>query len=133
LNPEIYSLRITVPASAIDERNHVNNLTYLQWCVDAAQDHWERNASEALRKKYVWFVLRHEIDYKNPSFEGEALQIDTWVATAEGVRSKRCYRIFRITDKKLLVEASTDWCLLAADTLKPTNITEEIRTLFEEK
>ena len=131
MNPEIYSLHITVPASAIDNRGHVNNLTSLQWCLDAAEKHWERNASEELRKKYVWYVLRHEIDYKAAAFEGEELQIDTWVATAEGVRSKRCYKIIRSSDKKLLVEASTIWCLLSTENLKPTKIPEEIRTLFE--
>jgi acyl-CoA thioester hydrolase len=133
LKPEVYSYQLTVPHSAIDERNHVNNLAYLQWCLDAAQQHWERNASEAIRESYVWYVLHHAIDYRASAFEGEEIQVETWVASAEGVKSERRYRIFRKKDEKLLIEAKTIWCLLNADSLKPTKIPSEIRTLFEQK
>lgn len=105
----------------------------MQWCLDAAQQHWERNASEAIRQSYVWYVLHHEIDYKAPAFEGETLQVETWVDSSAGVKSERQYRIFRIKDEKLLIEAKTIWCLLNASTLKPSKIPSEIRTLFEEK
>jgi acyl-CoA thioester hydrolase len=133
LKPEVYSYQITVPSSAIDERDHVNNLAYLQWCMDAAQGHWERNASATLRESYVWYVLKHIIDYKASAYEGEELRVETWVTSAEGVKSERQYRIFRIKDNKLLIEASTIWCFLNAKNLKPTKIPSEIRTLFEEK
>jgi acyl-CoA thioester hydrolase len=130
---EVFTKRIVVPASAIDSRNHVNNLYYLQWCLEAAEAHWERNASEKLRAAYIWYVLHHSIDYKAPAFEGEELTVETWVTTAEGVRSERRYKIYRTVDSKILAEAKTLWCLLDAKSQKPTKITDEIRTLFLNK
>lgn len=131
MNPEVYTHRLKVPESAIDSRHHVNNLSYLQWCLEAAQNHWERNSSDELRNAVVWYVLHHSIDYKAAAFEGEELQIETWVAWSEGVKSERRYRIIRVEEQKTLVEAKTIWCLLDAKSLKPTKITEEIRTLFQ--
>lgn len=130
MKTSVFKRVFPVPASAIDRREHVNNLTYLQWCLEAAEGHWEQNASEQMRQDYVWYVLRHEIDYKAAAFEGDLLQVETWVKSSEGVRSERNYKIFRISDAKVLVEAKTIWCLLDGKTLRPTKIPEEIRTLF---
>lgn len=130
MTSEVFTQDITVPKSAIDARGHVNNVTYLEWCLNAAEAHWIKNTSEVQRKNYVWFVLRHEIDYKQAAFEGEKLRVSTWVTSADGVKSERRYRIERRADEKILVEAKTIWCFLDGHTLRPTKITEEIRNLF---
>lgn len=83
-----------------------------------------------MKKQYVWYVLNHFIEYKAAAFEGEELEVQTWVSTVEGVKSTRQFKIFRIKDHKLLVQAKTLWCMLDAKTLRPTKIPEEIRTLF---
>ncbi|MEL6811599.1 MAG: thioesterase family protein [Bacteroidota bacterium] len=130
MTSEVFSYTLTVPSSAIDVRNHINNLAYLEWCLRAAEEHWEKNASTEIRNHYVWYVLHHSIDYKAAAFEGEELGVQTWVVSAEGVKSKRQYRIYRTSDKKTLIEAKTLWCLLDAKTLRPAKIPEEIRNLF---
>jgi len=127
----VYSEIFTIPSSAIDERNHVNNLTYLQWCVDAAEKHWKKFTNSEIEEKYVWFVLNHNINYKNASFEGEELKLTTWAEKNEDVKSERHYKIIRIKDNKTLIEAKTVWCLLNAETLRPTKITGEIKSLFQ--
>ena len=73
MKPEVYTQKLVVPTSAIDERNHVNNLTYLQWCLGIAESHWKEKASPRLLQEYIWYVVRHEIDYKSQAFEGEEL------------------------------------------------------------
>lgn len=130
MSSEIYSEQFTVPASVIDERAHVNNLAYLKWCIEAAEAHWQQNASEAIRNKYVWYVLKHTIEYKAAAFEGEQLEVHTWVVSAEGVRSERHYKILRLSDDATLIRGKTVWCLLDAKTQRPTRITSEIRNLF---
>ena len=127
---EIFTLEFTVSKTAIDQRNHVNNVAYLQWCMDAAEAHWLEKATAEIQSNYVWYVLKHEISYRAPAFENEVLAVETWVGTADGVKSERHYKITRIADQKLLVEAKTLWCFLDSKTLRPTKITEEIRTLF---
>jgi len=130
LKPEVYSYTLRVAASAIDSRNHVNNLKYLEWCLRAAEEHWLARATPAMLAQYVWYVVHHSIDYRAAAFEGEELKVSTWVASSKGVRSERHYQIERLADSKLLVEARTIWCLLDAKNLKPAIISDEIRNLF---
>ena len=130
MNPNHFKYKITVPETAIDDLDHVNNIMYLQWCLDAAEKHWISKSNKSLRDKYVWVVLDHTISYRTPAFKGEEIEVHTWVAYHKGVRSERQYKIVRASDKQLLVEAKTTWCLLNAKTNRPTPISEEISTLF---
>lgn len=130
MKTEKYKHRFTVPASAIDALNHVNNVTYLQWCLDVAEAHWISKTDEKLREEYVWVVLNHFISYKAPSFEGEEIEVQTWIDNYKGVKCERHYQIVRLKDKKVLIEANTLWCLLDGKSFRPTKITEEIASLF---
>jgi len=127
---EIFTKQFIVPSSVIDIRNHVNNLAYMEWCLDIAEAHWSLKAPKDFQENYVWYVIHHAIDYKAEAFEGEELEISTWIEKNEGVKSERRYKIKRIKDNKTLIEAKTVWCLLNVKTLRPTKITEEISTLF---
>ena len=128
---KIHTEIFVVPPSAIDKRNHVNNLTYLQWCLEAAEKHWNDVAPKNFQENYVWYVINHNINYKAASFEGEKLELTTWIAKNEGVKSDRHYKIIRLSDQKIIIEATTTWCLVNEKTLRPTKITEEISTLFD--
>jgi len=126
----VFTETFDVPSSAIDFNNHVNNLTYLQWCIDLAEKHWIAKTDLATREANVWVVLEHNISYKNPAFEGETLQISTWVTAATGVKSERSYKIVRPKDGKTIVEAHSLWCYVDAKNHRPVKISEEIRSLF---
>ena len=130
MKPDVFIKKITVQPQAIDDLDHVNNLIYLQWCLDAAKAHWISKTTPEQRQKYVWVVLKHTITYKSPAFLGEELTLKTWVQKCEGVKSFRNYQISNAKTNKLLVEAQTIWCLLHTKSKKPTKITEEIRNLF---
>ncbi|MAT90142.1 MAG: thioesterase [Flavobacteriaceae bacterium] len=127
---KVFSETKIVPSNAIDANGHVNNITYLQWCIDLAETHWFAKAPKEITEKYFWVVLEHHISYKNPAFEGEELVLSTWVTTAEGVKSERHYTITRKSDNTTLVTAHTLWCYVALDSQRPTRIPQEIRTLF---
>ncbi len=131
MKPEIFSKQFKVPKSSIDVRGHVNNLVYLEWCLEIAEAHWETKATSEMKKNYVWYVLHHSIDYKDSVFEGEDLKIETWISDYKGAKCERLYKIVRISDQKVIIEAKTDWCLVNALTQRPSKITEEISTLFE--
>ena len=103
----------------------------MQWCLDAAEKHWNDVAPKNFQENYVWYVINHNINYKAASFEGEKLELTTWIAKNEGVKSDRHYKIIRLSDQKIIIEATTTWCLINEKTLRPTKITEEISTLFE--
>jgi acyl-CoA thioester hydrolase len=130
LKTSVFKHRFIVPASAIDGLNHVNNVIYLQWCLDAAENHWISKTTETQRTQNVWVVLNHFISYKNPSFLGEELETQTWIASYDGVKSERHYKIIRPADGKTIVEAQTLWCFLDGQTFRPTKIPKEIGELF---
>lgn len=128
--PEIFEHHLTVPASAIDDMNHVNNVMYLQWVQEVAKKHWETKTDSAIRNTYVWVVLNHYIEYHHPAFEKDEIILQTWIDNHRGVKSERHTKILNKKTNKVLVSAKTTWCLLHKETLRPTRITDEISTLF---
>ena len=130
MNSKKFTYRFTVPSSAIDNLGHVNNVIYLQWCLEAAEAHWIAKTNAELRQHYVWVVLNHSISYKNPSFLGEELETQTWIYSHKGVKSERRYQIIRLSDGKTIIEAKTLWCLLDGETRRPIKIPTEIAELF---
>ncbi len=118
-----------VPKSDIDVHKHVNNVAYLRWIQEVAVAHWQTEASAEMLEKLTWFVLRHEIDYKKPSFENEEIAATTWVGNATKITCERFTEIKRGED--ILVKSKSIWLLLDAATNRPTRITVQLRELFE--
>lgn len=125
-----FSQTITVADKHLDIRNHVNNLVYLEWCIDTAEKHWIHQTTPKMREPFVWYVLNHNITYNAAAFKNDVLEVTTWVTKAEGVRSERNYTVVRPIDGTVLVEAQTKWCFVNAKTLRPTKITNDISNLF---
>jgi acyl-CoA thioester hydrolase len=130
-DPErVFELTLTVSARDIDNLNHVNNVVYLQWVQDVASAHWATIATDELKKKYSWVVLRHEIDYRNPAYLNDQLLVKTWVSSCEGVRSIRHVKFYQVSSGALVVETKTTWCLLDAQTMRPKRIESDIVSIF---
>lgn len=74
----IYSRTFTIPADAIDENGHANNVAYVQWMQDIAVDHYASiGGIEAQGKAATWVVREHKIEYLLPAFAGEEIEIKT--------------------------------------------------------
>lgn len=125
-----FSHRITVHLSDIDEIGHVNNVVYVRWVQDVAAAHWKSVAPESIQAKYLWVVLRHEIDYSNPAFVNESITGSTWVGEHHGARFERFVRLTSDNTGKTLAEAKTIWCLLDARTMRPLRIPQEVLELL---
>jgi acyl-CoA thioester hydrolase len=121
---------VTVEPDDIDDLEHVNNVVYLRWVQEVAAAHWVNVASEEMKQKYSWVVLRHEIDYRNPAFLGDKLIVRTWVSSCEGVRSVRNVKFYQSGGGELVAETKTTWCLLDSQTMKPRRIEEDIASVF---
>jgi acyl-CoA thioester hydrolase len=123
-----YTFKLKVEQSQIDDLQHVNNIVYLHWVLEAAQKHWELLSNKTLNTQYVWIILRHEIDYLAAAILNDEITIITWVEKSVGVKS---YRIVEIKcNDKLLAKAKTTWCLLDKKSMKPVRIPSEISELF---
>jgi len=126
-----FSITITVHKNDIDELGHVNNVVYVRWVQEAAAAHWDSLTSPEIRLKYLWVVMRHEIDYLSPAFEGDQLVATTWVGESTGARSIRFVQINNKQSGKLITKATTTWCLLDGDTQKPKRVVENVIRLLK--
>ncbi len=123
-----FSHSFTVSPKDIDELGHVNNVAYLQWVQDVAVAHWQSAATEEMQAAYFWVVVRHELDYKKPSFENEEIAVTTWVGQWTAVTCERVTEIRRGDD--LLVKGRTVWCMIDRTTSKPARISEQLIERF---
>ena len=125
-----FEQEINVNSGHIDELNHVNNVVYVQWIQGVAKAHWEKITPADIIDKYIWMVLRHEIDYSGQAVAGDVLIAKTWVEWSEGVRSERHVEIRNYKTEKVIVKGKTLWCLLDAKTKRPSRIGEDIKSIF---
>ncbi|MBS1794086.1 MAG: acyl-CoA thioesterase [Acidobacteria bacterium] len=123
-----FSHSFHVAGADIDEQGHVNNVAYVRWIQDVAVAHWFAVTDEALREKYTWVVLRHEIDYKKQGFENDAVTATTWVGEPTRISWERFTEIRR--GHELLVKARSVWCLIDRRTTKPSRITSDLIDLL---
>lgn len=114
----------------IDALNHVNNVRYVQWVQDAAEMHWNHLATAAMKNDYIWMVLKHEIRYKGQAFLNEEVRIKTYVTASSGAISTRVVEMRHLTNDKLLVKATTEWCLINKNNKRPARLTAELSQLF---
>jgi acyl-CoA thioester hydrolase len=125
-NEKDFSVSIIVTKNDIDELSHVNNVVYVRWVQEVAAAHWDTLATPEIKQKFLWVVLRHEIDYVNASFEGDSLKVITWVGESNGARSERHVQIINVNTGKLLVKAKTIWCMLDGTTMKPKRLDDQM-------
>jgi len=124
----LFEQKHTVTPEEIDEYNHVNNVVYVQWMQNISDAHWKELSKNVKNIDYVWFVIRHEVDYKNQAVLGDEVTLRTWVGKTEGIRSVRHFEMYR--GEILLVKSQTTFCLLDANTKKPKRITKEVTNLL---
>ena len=130
----IYSKTFIIPANAIDENGHVNNVAYVQWMQDIAVEHYESMGGNKPMQlvNATWVVREHRIEYLLPAFAGEEIEIKTWVENIRRVRSLRKYEFIRKTDGKILVRGETDWVFVDLQTGAPRAIPDEVSKVFAE-
>jgi acyl-CoA thioester hydrolase len=132
--PRIFAKTFSIPADAIDELGHVNNLKYIAWMQEIAIQH---SAAEGwpveryLQSEAVWVVRSHFITYIQPAFEGETITLQTWVAEIKQRSSLRKYLALRARDQSILVEAETNWVYVDQRTGRPLRIPDDLRAAFD--
>ncbi len=127
----IFEYTINVTHEHIDELDHVNNVVYVQFMQEVANNkHWHSVALSELEKKLVWVVRRHEIDYLHPAILNDVLLLRTWTGDHSTVSWERHYEIVRISDQKKIITAKSIWVLLDKLTNRPVRIPDAILNRF---
>ena len=128
-----YSKTITVPKEVIDENGHVNNVVYVQWMQDIAVEHYASiGGIQAQGRDSTWVIREHRIEYLLPAFEGEEIDVRTWVENIRRVSSLRKYEFVRRSDNKLLVKGETDWVFVDIKAGRPRAVPQEVIKVFQQ-
>ncbi len=112
---------------------HVSNIEYVRWLDRAAELHSDAlgyTRETMLRENVMWFVARHEIDYRAEAWRGDRIVIATWVRSFKRVKSWRDYVMIRMSDKKMICRAATLWVFVDLATRKPKRIPQEMIDRF---
>ena len=126
-----FQLSITAADADIDELDHVSNLVYLRWVLDAATAHsaargWGHPEYRALGG--VFIVRRHELDYLVPVLRGEQVIAETWVSSWKGASCVRATEIKR--GDQLVLRAATTWAFISLASGRPVRIPEPLVAAF---
>lgn len=126
-----YQDSIIVSKEHIDNLNHVNNVVYVQWINDISEKHWKTISTPDINSKYLWVVLKHEVDYLGEAVLGDELIIKTYVGESVGVKSIRYVEIYN--NSKPIVKGKTTWCLIDLKSHKPKRIEIDILNILYAK
>lgn len=127
-----FTLSITPAAEDIDELGHVNNAVWVRWIQDVATAHWNAVAAPEHVAKWVWVVIRHEIDYLGNVGAGEAVAARTWISDPpKGARFDRNME-FSNAAGKVVVRSKTTWALIDRASGRLARVPREVAAPFLE-
>jgi acyl-CoA thioester hydrolase len=133
IHPSPFQCEINVlPEQSSAEVDHVNNIEYIRWIDKGAQLHcdacgWTRE--QLLLSDVMWFVGRHEVDYRAEATLRDKLILTTWVEDIRRVKSNRTTLIHAIREKPVLVcQSKTLWVLVDVKTKRPCPVPSEMAT-----
>jgi len=124
-----YKKTFTVQHHDIDFNGHVGNIRYLEWFLGAAVEHSDLLGLgfEALKNiQRTWVAKEHHIAYRNSAFEGDVLELETWLESIRSVQGIRKYELRNTKDNTILCEGSTTWVFVALDTYRPKKIPDDL-------
>lgn len=120
-----------------DPYGHLNNAVYLGYLEQAAFDHASLSGWPVKRLLdevgAVFVARRHEMEFLQPAFEGDLLEISTWPEGMSMARTKRHYHVRRLPSagfavpspelvpydtysspdrRDLILQATTEWAFV---------------------
>jgi len=131
--PALFAITVD-PSSLSDVIPHVNNVAYLHWFDRAAELHCDQlgyTRSAMLETNRMWFVSRHEIDFRAEAWSNDALYLATWIRSIERVTSRRDGMILRLDDDAVIAICSTLWAFVDLDTRRPVRVPDAMRDAFD--
>ncbi|MEM9309911.1 MAG: acyl-CoA thioesterase [Pseudomonadota bacterium] len=127
-----FTRAFTASREHIDELGHVNNAVWVQWIQDLATAHWDAAARREDHARFLWVVVRHEIDYRGNIAAGEVAYGETFIPDApKGATSVRVVE-FVDAGGKPLVSARTTWAMLDRESQRLARVRAEIIAPFRE-
>ena len=120
------SVKYTATSSGMDELDHVNKAVWVEWIQTLATAHWNAVAPQDAIYRFIWVVIRHEIDYRGNVGIGETVIGRTWIS--ESPQGARFWRnvSFTGTDEKVKVQAKTNWAIIDRARGRPVRVPADL-------
>ena len=127
--PEPFVIDLQVQAEDIDGLGHANNAVYVSWlerCAWRHSQHLGLDLCEYRRLDRAMAVLRHEVDYLASAYEGQQLQMATWIVESDQrLKMTRHFQLWRPADAMTLLRARTTFVCIEISTGKPKRMPAE--------
>ncbi|TLX60400.1 acyl-CoA thioesterase [Stutzerimonas nosocomialis] len=124
-----FIIDIEVGAEHIDGLGHANNAVYVSWLERCAWEHSQHlglGLDDYRRLDRAMAVLRHEIDYLAAAYEGDRLQLATWIVDSDQrLKMKRSFQLVRPSDDVTLVSALTTFVCIELSSGRPRRMPPE--------
>ncbi len=113
--PPTHTSTFTIRYYECDAYEHLNQANYARLMQETA---FEASAAVGYSKQvyeemgYLWLARETEIEYLQPCFYGDTLEVTTWVADFRQVRSIRQYEFRKAGSDEVVARGRTDWVYL---------------------
>jgi acyl-CoA thioester hydrolase len=124
----MYRHAIGISPADIDHMGHVNNSIYLKWVQEAVVRYWEKVAPAEAVAKHLWVALKHEIEFRRPTFLEDAVVADVIAERVQGARALFTTVIKR--GEEVVAEVKSTWCCLDAGSMRPARLAKDVIALF---
>ncbi len=127
--PDPFVIDIVVEPEDIDSLGHANNAVYVSWLERCAWRHSQSlglDLAEYRRLDRAMAVVRHEVDYLASAYEGDQLQLATWIVESDQrLKMTRHFQLRRPADDLTLLRAQTTFVCIELSTGKPRRMPVE--------
>ncbi|WP_300973990.1 thioesterase family protein [Sphingomonas sp. LHG3406-1] len=124
----MYRHSIGIEPADIDHMGHVNNSVYLKWVQEAVVRYWEKVAPSEAVTRHLWVALKHEIEFRRPTFLDDVVVADVIAERVQGARALFTTVIRRGED--VLAEVKSTWCCLDANSMRPARLAKDVVNRF---
>jgi acyl-CoA thioester hydrolase len=136
LKSKIYTEAIEIVKDDIDILEHVNNKVYLKWMENIS---WKHSLAVGINKEVflkvgkLMVIKKHELNYKRPLFEGDKVEMITWVdAPINEFERIRHYQVRKLKDETIIFEAHTSWVCVDIKRQRKTTLPKELNEPYFE-
>ncbi|MFV3412436.1 acyl-CoA thioesterase [Pseudomonas nitroreducens] len=127
--PDPFVIDIEVKSEDIDGLGHANNAVYVSWLERCAWRHSQSlglDLAEYRRLDRAMAVVRHEVDYLAAAYEGDELQLATWIVESDQrLKMTRHFQLVRPADALTLLRAQTTFVCIELSSGKPKRMPVE--------
>ncbi|SDU88622.1 acyl-CoA thioesterase [Pseudomonas mucidolens] len=124
-----FIIDLSVGPEDIDGLGHANNAVYVAWLERCAWRHSQRlglDLTAYRRLDRAMAVVRHEIDYLAAGYEGDELQLATWIVDwDQRLKMTRRFQLLRPRDGSTLLRAQTTFVCIELSSGKPKRMPAE--------